>query len=41
MNLIAVPLALAGLALATWGFSYRRLAYVLTGEGLEVRWLGE
>src|SRR5207248_6522491 len=26
---------------ATWGFAYRRLAYILTGEGLEVRWLGE
>jgi Bacterial PH domain len=39
--LTATLLALGGMALAVWGYAYRRLAYVLTGEGLEIDWLGE
>ena len=41
MAALASALALVGLALAVWGVAYRRLAYVLGGEGLEIQWLGE
>ena len=41
MASLASALALVGLALAVWGLAYRRLAYVLGVEGLEIHWLGE
>jgi hypothetical protein len=41
MAALAGALGLVGLALAVWGIAYRRLAYVLAGEGLEIHWLGE
>lgn len=37
----AVLLGLAGAGLGVWGFGYRQLSYLLAGEGLEIRWLGE
>jgi hypothetical protein len=41
MAVLGSLLALVGLALVVWGIAYRRLAYVLAGEGLEIHWLGE
>jgi hypothetical protein len=41
LHMLAVPLALGGLGLFLWGLAYRRLAYHLTHDGLEVSWLGE
>jgi hypothetical protein len=38
---LASLLALAGLAVAVWGLAYRRLAYILAPDGLEIHWLGE
>jgi hypothetical protein len=41
LAILASLLALAGLAAAVWGIAYRRLAYVLATDGLEISWLGE
>jgi hypothetical protein len=41
LALVASLLVLGGLAVAVWGLAYRRLAYVLTTDGLEIQWLGE
>jgi hypothetical protein len=38
---LASVIALGGLALAVWGLAYRRLAYVLAADGLEIHALGE
>jgi hypothetical protein len=38
---LASVLGLGGLAVVVWGFAYRRLAYQLTTDSLEIHWLGE